>query len=128
MVAYIRRHHGTFDVRIVRARTPLAGSGAGRARSSRGYGRSLALEGDRMMDDELWHSLDRAATANMRAKDVPDFYRYRDQLKADGHAWTDDAELILTGYIWDWAEVASAEEAGDIEASKASPSPTPAGR
>jgi len=51
-----------------------------------------------------WTDLDAAAIANLSGYDLDDFFRYRDCLKAEGHVWDDDAEIILSGYIWNASE------------------------
>lgn len=51
-----------------------------------------------------WTSLDVEARANLRHGDVAEFFRYRDRLRREGHAWVDDARDILAGFIWDAIE------------------------
>lgn len=56
------------------------------------------------MTADKWTSLDIAARANLHGAALSEFFRYRDQLRAEGHQWEGDAEAILTGYIWDNSE------------------------
>ena len=51
-----------------------------------------------------WSDLDDAARANLSSRDLAEFFRYRDNLRSDGHHWSDDAYVILTGFIWDASE------------------------
>ncbi len=52
----------------------------------------------------VWNELDGAAEANLEGDALPEFYRYKEQLKSEGHKWQDDASDILSGYIWDASE------------------------
>jgi hypothetical protein len=54
--------------------------------------------------DSHWLRLNGAAKANLNDRKLSEFFRYRNQLEADGHAWEGDAEDILTGFIWDGLE------------------------
>jgi len=51
-----------------------------------------------------WNNLDAAARSNLDISGFIQFQRYKEQLKLDGHTWSDDAEDILTGHIWDESE------------------------
>lgn len=55
------------------------------------------------MNDE-WDELDNAAKANLGESGFQKFLRYKEQLKLDSHEWENDAQDILTGYIWDESE------------------------
>lgn len=44
------------------------------------------------------------AKANLNGQSLERFHGYKDRLIADGHTWKGDAELILTGFIWDESE------------------------
>lgn len=50
-----------------------------------------------------FHSLDSAAKANLSSGGYAAFERRRDDLKARGTPW-EEAETILTGFIWDESE------------------------
>jgi hypothetical protein len=51
-----------------------------------------------------WDSLDIAAKANLGTVGFEKFLRFKKQLRANGHHWENDAQNILTGYIWDESE------------------------
>ena len=51
-----------------------------------------------------WSTLDFDACANLRGSNLAEFFRYRDQLRRDGHGWLHDAQVILAGFIWDAIE------------------------
>jgi len=55
-------------------------------------------------DDDEWNGLNLDARANLRRHDLAEFFRYRDSLRRDGHAWLNDARDILAGWIWDTIE------------------------
>lgn len=61
------------------------------------------------MSDE-WNSLDAAAEANLGHQHMPAFRQYKARLRADGCAWKNDAEMSLTGYIWDVLEMRLSDE------------------
>ena len=53
---------------------------------------------------DQWKALDRGAQINLNGLDLLEFHRYKKQLQAEGHEWKNDAEAILTGWIWDAME------------------------
>lgn len=56
------------------------------------------------MNNAEFNSLDDDAKANLGSQSLARYHRYKDELIADGHTWKGDAELILTGFIWDESE------------------------
>ena len=56
------------------------------------------------MTNAEFNSLDDDAKANLNGQSLERFHGYKDRLIADGHTWKGDAELILTGFIWDESE------------------------
>ena len=50
-----------------------------------------------------WNELDWAAEANLNEQSLREFYRYKKRLYEEGYSW-EDAEEILTGFIWDESE------------------------
>lgn len=54
------------------------------------------------MNDE-WKGLDGAARANLNDWQQSKFHQYKKRLYEEGHSW-EDAEEILTGFIWDESE------------------------
>lgn len=53
--------------------------------------------------NEEWNELDGAARKNLNERQEREFNRYKNELYEDGHNW-EDAEEILTGFIWDESE------------------------
>lgn len=53
--------------------------------------------------DSKWHELDGAAEANLNEQGCREFLRYKKRLYEEGYSW-EDAEEILTGFIWDESE------------------------
>lgn len=64
------------------------------------------------MNEGEWDSLDAEARANLSDKpnSLAEFGRYKQRLRADGHAWKDDARDILAGFIWGEIEESSEDE------------------
>ncbi|MEP3857277.1 MAG: hypothetical protein ABJM39_09570 [Porticoccus sp.] len=65
------------------------------------------LDEDIMKNDtaiENWNELDNAAESNLNPIDRREFFRYKEELRIDGHKWAGDAHNILTGFIWDTTE------------------------
>ena len=60
----------------------------------------VALE-EPTINESLWDSLDAAAEANLDS--TIEYYKYKAKLKKQCTTW-EDAECILTGYIWDESE------------------------
>ena len=56
-----------------------------------------------------WNSLDTAAKANLTEEQLGRFMIYKRELKRDGHLWIDDAEDVLSGYIWEYIDEEPAE-------------------
>lgn len=50
-----------------------------------------------------WDELDGAADANLNEQGLREFFEYKKRLYEEGHSW-EDAEEILTGFIWDESE------------------------
>ena len=61
------------------------------------------------MNNAEFNSLDYDAKANLSSQSLARYHRYKDELIADGHTWKGDAELILTGFIWDESEFIGAK-------------------
>jgi hypothetical protein len=59
--------------------------------------------------DEIFKELDPAAKANLSARGVQEYERYKASLVADGDS-PEDVELILRGFIWDESESEGREE------------------
>lgn len=53
---------------------------------------------------EDWSELDQSAMNNLTEPQQREFFKYKEQLRQDGHKWIDDAEVILRGFIWDQLE------------------------
>ncbi len=58
---------------------------------------------DRLNMNSEWNELDGAAEANLNEQSLREFYRYKKRLYEEGYSW-EDAEEILTGFIWDESE------------------------
>lgn len=61
------------------------------------------------MITDQWDSLNNAARANLTEHQFNEFLKYKEELRKDGEDWK-EAELILTGFIWDASETLDFED------------------
>jgi hypothetical protein len=62
-----------------------------------------------MTYEDVFKELDPAARANLSARGVQEYERYKASLVADGDS-PEDVKLILRGFIWDESESESRQE------------------
>ena len=51
-----------------------------------------------------WDNLDEAAEANLNQEQLQRFFKYKEEIRSEGHFWRDDADILLRGFIWDESE------------------------
>lgn len=66
------------------------------------------INSEHVHECQAWELLDASAKVNLTPVRYMEFQAYKFRLFKGGHAWFDDAEDILTGFIWECLE----EEAG----------------